>query len=159
MSTETKAPGLVTKLVLHTQPSWTGLILRLTLALVIFPHGAQKVLGWYGGYGWSATMSYLTGAIGLPSALAALVMLIEFLAPVALVLGLFTRGAVVGIAAVMIGAMMKVHLSNGFFMNWSNAPARGEGYEYHLLVLGMALALFFAGAGSCSLDKSIANRK
>jgi putative oxidoreductase len=159
MSSETKAPGMVTKLVLNTRPSWTGLILRLTLALVIFPHGAQKVLGWYGGYGWSGTMKYLTGAAGLPTAIATLVMLIEFLAPVALVLGLFTRGAVVGLMAVMVGAIMKVHLSNGFFMNWNNAPLKGEGFEYHLLVLGMALALFIAGAGSFSLDRSIANRQ
>jgi putative oxidoreductase len=158
MTTETKAPGMMTRMVLKTRPSWSGLILRLTLALVIFPHGAQKVLGWYGGYGWSGTMTYLTGAAGLPTAIAALVMLIEFFAPLALVLGLFTRGAVVGLIAVMLGAIMKVHLSNGFFMNWSNAPARGEGYEYHLLVIGMAVALFVSGAGSCSLDHRISNK-
>jgi putative oxidoreductase len=142
------------KLLFGTQPGWSGLILRLTLALVIYPHGAQKVLGLYGGYGWSGTMTYFTDVIGLPVALGALVMLIEFLAPFALVLGLFTRGAALGLIAIMLGAIKTVHHANGFFMNWYGKQA-GEGFEYHLLVIGMALALVISGAGCFSIDRRI----
>src|SRR5262247_15708 len=83
-------------------------LLRVTLAIVFFPHGAQKVLGWYGGYGWSATLDYFTGTGGLPAVIAVMVMLIEFLAPFALLLGFLTRFAALGIAAVMVGAIEKV---------------------------------------------------
>jgi putative oxidoreductase len=142
------------RMVFGTRPNWTSLILRLTLAVVIFPHGAQKALGMYGGYGWSGTMQYFTGVVGLPSVLAAVVILIEFLAPFALVAGLFTRGAAVGLIAIMLGAIEKVHYQNGFFMNWYG-KAPGEGFEYHLLVIGMAFALVIAGAGCFSLDRRI----
>jgi putative oxidoreductase len=130
------------------------LLLRLTLAVVIFPHGAQKVLGWFGGPGWSGTMGWFTGTVGLPTALAALVMLIEFLAPLALGLGLLTRLAALGLIAVMIGAVVKVHFAVGFFMNWYGSQ-KGEGFEYHLLVIGMALALVVGGAGRLSVDRWI----
>jgi len=123
----------------------------------MFPHGAQKVLGWFGGYGWSGTMGFLTGQVGLPAALAALVIAIEFLAPVALVLGLGTRLAALGIAAVMGGAVVTVHAANGFFMNWSGTQA-GEGFEYHLLALGLAAVLVVQGAGRLSLDRWLAPR-
>ncbi len=136
---------------------WSGLLLRLTLAVVIFPHGAQKVLGSFGGYGWTGTMGYLTGTIGLPTPVAALVMLIEFLAPLALLVGFCTRFAALGIAAVMVGAIETVHQGNGFFMNWTGKQA-GEGFEYHLLAIGIALALIVAGAGRLSVDRRIAPR-
>lgn len=153
-SEEPKAPGGFKRLIFGTQPSWSGLILRLTLALVIYPHGAQKVLGLYGGYGWSATMGYFTDVLGMPAALGGLVMVIEFLAPFAFVLGLFTRGAALGLIAIMLGAIQKVHFMNGFFMNWTGKQA-GEGFEYHLLVIGMALVLLISGAGCFSVDRKI----
>jgi len=128
---------------------------RLLLAVVMFPHGAQKALGWFGGYGWSGTMGFLTGQVGLPAALAALVIGIEFLAPLFLVAGLATRAAALGIAAVMVGAVVTVHLPFGFFMNWSGAQG-GEGFEYHLLALGLAVALLLEGAGRASLDRLLA---
>jgi putative oxidoreductase len=156
---EAKPASAFKRLLFGTQPSCTGVILRLTLAGVIFPHGAQKVLGVFGGYGWSPTMTYFTGVIGLPAALAALVMLIEFLAPFALLLGLLTRPAALGLIAVMVGAIRTVHLSNGFFMNWSNDPALKEGFEYHLLVIGMAAALLVSGAGCFSIDRRIGGAK
>ena len=127
------------------------------LAVVIFPHGAQKVLGWFGGYGWDGTMGYLTGTIGLPTALAALVILIEFLGPIALLLGFCTRFAALGIVAVMVGAVQTVHRANGFFMNWTGKQG-GEGYEYHLLAIGIALALILLGGGALSVDRKLAPR-
>lgn len=154
-SEETKPTSGWKRLLFGTQPSWAGLILRLTLALVIWPHGAQKVLGLYGGYGWTGTMGYFTGVLGMPAALGGLVMVIEFLAPFAFVLGLFTRGAALGLIAIMLGAIQKVHFMNGFFMNWTNNPQLKEGYEYHLLVIGMALVLLISGAGCLSIDRKI----
>jgi putative oxidoreductase len=149
------APGALARLVLGSRAHVAGPILRLTLAAVILPHGLQKVFGMFGGYGWSGTMGYLTGSIGLPTALAALVILIEFLAPIALLFGLLTRLAAVGIVAVMLGAVETVHRANGFFMNWTGQQ-KGEGFEYHLLVIGIALALILAGGGCLSLDRRIA---
>ncbi len=130
----------------------SGLILRLALAVVMFPHGAQKVLGWFGGYGWSGTLGFLTGTVGLTAPLAALVMLIELLAPLALLVGLLTRPAALGILAVMIGAIATVHGKVGFFMNWSGQQP-GEGFEYHLLAIGISLALLIGGGGCFSIDR------
>jgi putative oxidoreductase len=140
---------------LATEAGWEATAARLALAVVMFPHGAQKAFGWFGGYGWSGTMGFLTGTIGLPAPLAALVILIELLAPLLLLLGLATRAAALGIAAVMVGAVATVHLSQGFFMNWSGTQA-GEGFEFHLLALGLAVALALGGGGRLALDRRIA---
>lgn len=142
---------------LETRPQFSGPILRVALALVLFPHGAQKLLGWFGGYGWSGTMGFLTGKIGLPAPIAALVILIESLGPVFLLLGLLTRPVALGVIAIMLGAIATVHAPNGFFMNWSGAQA-GEGFEYHLLVIAMALVLLVSGGGSLSADRRLAPR-
>ena len=153
---------------LTSQPSWaarvlatssgaSGPILRLGLALVLFPHGAQKLLGWFGGYGWSGTMGFLTGKIGLPAPIAALVILIESVGPLFLLLGLLTRPVALGVIAVMIGAVATVHAPNGFFMNWGGTQA-GEGFEYHLLVIAMALALLVTGGGRLSADARLTAR-
>jgi putative oxidoreductase len=129
------------------------LILRLTLAVVIFPHGAQKVLGWFGGYGFRGTMAYFT-KLGFPAVLAFLAITAEFLGPLGLAVGLLTRVAALGIVAVMLVAIV-VHKQYGFFMNWFSAQ-QGEGVEYHLLALGLALALIIGGAGVWSLDALVA---
>jgi putative oxidoreductase len=129
------------------------LILRLTLAVVIFPHGAQKVLGWFGGYGFRGTMAYFTKS-GFPAVLAFLAITAEFLGPLGLVVGLLTRVAALGIVAVMLVAL-GVHKQYGFFMNWFGAQ-QGEGVEYHLLALGLALSLIIGGAGAWSLDALVA---
>ena len=105
----------------QTNGSAAGLILRLTLAVVIFPHGAQKVLGWFGGPGLTPTLQFFASA-GIPPVLAWLVLAAEFLGPLALAVGLLTRLAAFGIAGVMFGAIKMVHWNNGFFMNWSGAP-------------------------------------
>jgi putative oxidoreductase len=130
------------------------LVLRLTLAVVMFPHGAQKALGWFGGYGLRGSLDALRKA-GIPSAVAVLVIIAEFLGPLGLALGLLTRVSALGIAAVMLGSIVAVHRQHGFFMNWyGNQP--GEGFEYHVLAIGLAVALVLNGAGVWSLDAVIA---
>jgi len=136
---------------LSTDRSKTSFAQRVLLGLVMFPHGAQKLLGWFGGYGFTGTMGYFTGTMHFPALLAALVILAEALGSVGLVVGLGTRVAAFGIAAIMVGAVLTTHLSVGFFMNWfGNQP--GEGFEYHLLALGLALPLLARGGGAWALD-------
>jgi len=134
-----------------------SLIIRVTLGLVMFPHGAQKLFGWFGGYGLSGTMGFFTEQLGIPALLAMLVILAESLGSLALLAGVLTRFAAVGIGASMTSAILMVHASNGFFMNWYGAQ-NGEGYEYHLLVIGMALALLVRGGGRYAVDTLIARR-
>jgi putative oxidoreductase len=145
------------KKLLRTNGGVTALILRLTLAIVIFPHGAQKVLGWFGGHGFSGTMGFFTEQMGLPWLVALLVVAAEFLGALGLLFGFLTRVCALGIGAVMAGAIFLVHSGNGFFMNWTGQQA-GEGYEYHLLAIGIALALLVAGGGAASVDKALAGR-
>ena len=137
----------------QTDGTLVPLILRLALAVVIFPHGAQKLLGWFGGYGFKGTMGYFTGS-GFPAPLAFLAIIAEFFGSLGVVLGLLTRVAAFGIACVMAVAIFKVHTPNGFFMNWYGNQ-KGEGYEFHLLALGLALALIIGGAGLWSLDANL----
>ncbi|ABA87285.1 DoxX family protein [Syntrophotalea carbinolica DSM 2380] len=129
-----------------------SLVLRVILGGVFFPHGAQKALAWFGGHGMAPTVAFFDQAFGVPAALAYLVIAAEFLGAIALVLGLLTRFAAFGIFAVMAGAIYLVHWQNGFFMNWTGSQ-QGEGIEYHLLVLGMALALMIRGGGRASFDR------
>jgi len=138
----------------HTDDSWTGLILRLTLGLVMFPHGTQKLLGWYGGFGFSGTMGFLTETMHLPWLIAFLVIIGESFGSVALLLGLLTRFTAASFIVIMLGAITTSHLQNGFFINWFDKQ-QGEGYEYHLLVIGIGLALLMTGAGKWSVDRLI----
>ena len=140
---------------LGSNDTWAPLVMRLALGVVIFPHGAQKLLGAFGGHGFAGTMGYLTGSIGLPSPLAFLVIFAEFFGSLALILGALTRLAALGIGAVMIGAIATVHMKVGFFMNWAG-QAKGEGFEYHLLALGLVVALMIVGGGRFSLDRILA---
>lgn len=145
------------KVLIQTDDSWAGLILRLTLGLVIFPHGAQKLLGWYGGFGFSGTMGFFTETMHLPWLIAFLVIIGESFGSVALLLGLLTRFTAASLIVIMVGAIVTTHLPHGFFMNWFGKQA-GEGYEYHLLVIGIGLALLITGAGKWSVDRLIAAR-
>jgi putative oxidoreductase len=122
----------------------------------MFPHGAQKALGWFGGYGLKGTLEFFRKS-GIPSLLAVLAIMAEFLGPLGLAVGLLTRVAALGIAAVMLGAILTVHWPHGFFMNWYGNQ-QGEGLEYHLLAIGLAVALVLNGAGMWSLDAVIAGR-
>jgi putative oxidoreductase len=128
--------------------------LRLVLGVVFFAHGAQKMLGWFGGYGFHATMGFF-GHLGLPAPVALLVICTEFFGGLGLIVGLLTRIAALGIGGEMIGAIFMVHLPNGFFMNWAGNQ-KGEGVEYHLLVLAIAATLLLRGAGAFSADRAIA---
>lgn len=141
--------------ILTTKEDLSGTILRLFLGLVMFPHGAQKLLGWFGGHGFTGTMNFFTDTMGIPYIFALMAVLAESLGSVGLILGFFTRVCAFGIGVTIGVAALMVHVQNGFFMNWFGTQA-GEGYEYHLLVVGMALALLVTGGGRWSLDAIIA---
>ena len=140
-----------------TDDSNAALVARLTLGLVMFPHGAQKALGWFGGYGFSGTMGFFTGTMHIPALFAFLAIAAEFAGSLALITGLFSRVAALGIAAVMSVAALTAHRGNGFFMNWTGSQ-KGEGFEFHLLALGLALIVLIHGAGRFSLDALLARQ-
>lgn len=143
------------KKIMKTDGSVAGLLLRLALGIVMFPHGAQKMLGWFGGGGFSATMEGMTSN-GLPAVVVLLVILGEFFGSIGLIVGFLSRIAAGGIAIIMIGAA-NMHAANGFFMNWYGNQ-NGEGYEFHLLAIGIALALVLRGSGALSLDHALSKR-
>lgn len=142
------------KKLMRTNGDISFLILRVILGIVMFPHGAQKMLGWWGGGGFSGSVGFFTSQ-GVPAALAVLVILGEFLGSLGLIVGLLTRIAAFGITCVMLGAIFMVHMPNGFFMNWTGQQG-GEGFEYHLLVLAITVVLMIRGGGLYSLDRKIA---
>ncbi len=121
--------------------------------VVILPHGLQKLLGMFGGYGFSATVEFFTST-GIPSVIAVLIVLAESFGALFLILGLISRISAAGMALIMLGAMVMVHSQFGFFMNWFGAQA-GEGFEYHLLALGLALIVLVRGGGKWALDGEI----
>lgn len=143
------------KALLSTTNDRTLAFLRIALGIVMFPHGAQKMLGWFGGGGFEATMAGMSK--GFPAPIVFLVIVAEFFGAIALIFGLLGRLSAFGIAAVMAGAVFAVHLSNGFFMNWMGNQA-GEGYEFHLLAIGLALPIVFRGSGAWSIDGWLASR-
>jgi putative oxidoreductase len=139
------------KQLLATTNDTTLGICRLVLGLVFFMHGAQLALGWFGGYGFAATLHFFTTQLGIPAVFAALAVLAQFLGGLGLIVGLLSRIAAFGIAAVMLYAVIKIHLAMGFFMNWSGTQ-KGEGYEYHLLTLALCLLIMVKGSGALSID-------
>lgn len=145
------------KRLMQTDEDVGMLIVRLALGLVIFPHGAQKLLGWFGGHGFAGTMSFFTSQMGLPAVVVFLVILAESFGALSLIIGFLGRVGAFGILCVMLGAMFMVHLQHGFFMNWYGNQ-QGEGYEYHLLAIGMALAILVKGSGSLSIDRSMSDK-
>lgn len=148
---------LLTRLV-ETEDSTALLVGRVVLGLVMFPHSAQKVFGWFGGGGIQGTIGFLTKGAGLPTPIAALVIAFEFFGSIGLILGLFGRLAAVLIATVMVGAVVTVHSHVGFFMNWAGQQ-KGEGFEYHLLALALCAVVFIAGSGKASIDRAIYTRR
>ena len=133
------------------------LIARLFAGVVMFPHGAQKALGWFGGHGFEGTMGYFTGSLGLPWIVAFLVIAGEFLGSLGLIFGAVSRPAAAGFVIIMTGAIVTGHLQHGFFMNWFGNQ-EGEGFEYHLLMIGLALIVTIKGSGAASIDRVLANR-
>jgi putative oxidoreductase len=143
-------------LIFQTTGDVVGLLLRLTVAVVMFPHGAQKLFGWFGGYGPSATLQYFRG-LGIPTVAGWLGILAESVGPVFLVLGLGTRVVALLLVGVMVFAALLVHKDHGFFMNWGGKLQPGqEGFEYHVLALGALVALIVTGGGAFSLDALLA---
>jgi len=145
------------KKLIQTDDDTASLVLRVLLGVVFFPHGAQKLLGWYGGYGFSGTLNLFTGQIGIPWILALLVIITEFFGALALITGLFTRLAALGVSCIMVVATFKLHWQHGFFMNWAG-NLKGEGFEYHILALAICIALIIKGGGRWSLDGVLATK-
>ena len=139
---------------IQTKPDSAALVLRVLLGVVMFPHGAQKMLGWFGGYGFSGTMGFFKG-LGIPALFGFLAILAESLGSLGLITGLLTRVAAFGIFCEMLVAVLLVHIHVGFFMNWFGAQ-KGEGFEYHLLAMAISIALMIKGGGSFSADGAIA---
>jgi putative oxidoreductase len=137
-----------------TDDSTATSILRLVLGIVFFAHRAQKMLGWFGGPGFSDTMGYFTGMMHIPATLAFLEIAAEFFGAIGLILGFLTRIAAFGIEVIMPVAIMTVHHAFGFFMNWTGTQ-KGEGFEYHLLVLAIVAFLMIRGAGAFSVDRAL----
>jgi len=137
-----------------TEPVLSLFLLRIVLGIIFFAHGAQKVLGWYGGHGLKGTVGFMA-SMGLPVPIAYLVCFFEFLGGIGLIVGFLTRLAALAIAVVMVGAIATVHWKNGFFMNWELAPGKGHGIEANLAFLSMALAILLDGAGLFSIDRLI----
>lgn len=143
---------------LRTERDFSALFLRVTLAVVLFPHGAQKMLGWFGGKGLEPTLQHFQSDLNIPLVFGILAIAAEFLGAVGLFLGLLTRVAAFAVAVEMVAAVYLVHLNFGFFMNWMGQQT-GEGFEYHILVFGICLALLLKGGGSWSIDRAITGRR
>ena len=137
-----------------TDDSVATTILRLVLGVVFFAHGAQKALGWFGGFGFSGTMGFFTGTMHIPAVFAFLAIMAEFLGGIGLLLGFLTRIAAFGIGVNMMVAILMVHHEFGFFMNWGGNQ-KGEGFEFHTLVLAMVAYLLIKGAGAFSVDRAL----
>ena len=140
--------------IFNTNNDLTGLITRLTLGLILFPHGAQKMLGLFGGYGFTGTMGFFTDTMKLPWIIGFLVIIIEFIGALSLIAGFASRIWSVLIIILFTGIIFSWHLNNGFFMNWFGNQ-KGEGYEYHLLMIGLAIATFINGSGKYSVDEKL----
>jgi putative oxidoreductase len=139
---------------IQTGDDAVALLLRLTLGVVMLPHGAQKVLGWFGGAGFGGTMQFFTQQLHIPTLFALLAIVAEAAGALGLLSGFLTRIAAFGILCNMVVAMAVVHLGNGFFMNWFGNQ-KGEGFEYHLLAIGLALAIIIRGGGTASVDRAL----
>jgi putative oxidoreductase len=144
-------------LLIQTHDNLLPLIARVALGIVMFPHGAQKVFGWFGGHGFMGSMGYFTGIIHAPAPLAFLAILAEFAGSLGLITGCLSRIAAFGIACNMVVAIFTVHIANGFFMNWYGVN-KGEGFEFHILALGLAVVVMIGGAGKASIDAFLSRK-
>ena len=143
--------------IFNTRNDYALTIGRLLLGTVFFAHGAQKVLGWFGGYGFNATMAMFTGKLHLPVVFAFLAIMAEFLGGLGLMLGFLGRIAAFGIMCNMLVAVFMIHRHIAFFMNWAGTQ-RGEGYEFHLLALGLGALVLINGSGALSIDRLLSRR-
>ncbi len=146
----------MSKKLLQTSNEFTLTFVRLLLGIVFFAHGAQKLLGWFGGFGFTATVGAFV-KMGMPLAIAYFAIFVEFFGGLSLIFGFLARLAGLGIAAEMCGAIATVHYPNGLFMNWYGLQ-KGEGFEYHLLAIAIGVLIMVRGAGALSLDRLIATK-
>jgi putative oxidoreductase len=144
----------VFNLIFSTHSNFTGLALRLTLGIVLYPHAVQKLFGWFNGPGLSGEMQFMTTQAGLPVFLAVMAIIVECTGTFMLLTGAGTRIAAIALFCLFIGMITTFHFQHGFFMNWfGKLPSGKEGFEYHLLVLGLCITIFLEGGGSFSIDK------
>ena len=129
------------------------LIVRLVIGLIMAAHGTQKLLGWFGGYGFRGTLGFFTQQMHIPAVLAVLAIAAEFLGAIGLLLGFLGRVAAFGIATNMVVAVILIHRHFGLFANWFGNQ-KGEGYEYHILAIVICLAIMIRGSGALSIDRS-----
>jgi putative oxidoreductase len=141
-----------------TDNSYAQLVARLALGIAIFPHGAQKLVGIWGGHGPADVIANFEKWFGIPSWLTVLVIAAEFFGGLMLIFGLFSRFAAFGIACVMVGAIAMLHGRVGFFMNWYGTQ-RGEGFEYHILAIGLAIGIMIGGSGAWSIDRLLSKKR
>jgi len=144
--------------IFNTHNDWTGFVTRIAIGLVVFPHGAQKLLGLFGGFGFKGSMDFFTGTLHLPWIIGFMVILIEFFGSLFLIFGLAGRFWSASMIVLFIGIIFTAQISNGFFMNWFGNQ-KGEGYEYSLLVIGLSLATLINGSGKYSIDELISGKK
>ena len=142
------------ELVFATYPSWSHLVVRIALGIIFFAHGAQKMFGWFGGPGLSATIQGFR-KMNVPPAATVLAAFTECFGGLALIIGVLARPSAIGLIGVMLVAVAKVHAQHGFFLNFAMTPGRGHGYEYNLALLAMALSIVIGGAGVFSIDRLI----
>lgn len=140
------------KRILRTSNDWTITLVRGILGVIMFAHGAQKMLGWFGGYGFAGTMGYFTQSLGIPPVFGFIAIAAEFFGGLALILGLLGRVAALGIITNMIVATAMVHLPNGLFMNWFGNQ-KGEGFEYHIVAVVLGTLIVVKGSGPLSIDR------
>ena len=139
---------------ISTSDDYTITVARLVLGLVFFAHGAQKMLGWFGGYGFAGTMNFFTQMMHIPAPFAFLAICAEFFGGLGLLVGFLSRVAAFGISVNMLVAIFTVHIHNGFFANWSGQQ-KGEGIEYHLLALALLFLIMVKGGGALSVDRAL----
>jgi putative oxidoreductase len=139
------------------------LVIRVTVAFTMLSHGVQKLFGWFGGYGFEGTIGFFTDTIGLPYIVGLLIILTETIGMIFLLVGFLSRYFGIAVIVILLGAIW-FHWPNGFYMNWSGTLP-GEGYEFHVLLIVLALVPIINGGGSYSLDnvffsgKNLAERK
>jgi len=139
---------------ISTSDDYAVTVARLILGVVFFAHGAQKMLGWFGGYGFTGTMGFFTQMMHIPAPLAFLAICAEFFGGLGLLVGFLGRVAAFGISMNMLVAILTVHIHNGFFANWTGQQ-KGEGFEYHLLAIALALVVMIKGSGALSVDRAL----
>ena len=146
------------KLIITDPRNWAALFARVILGLVVFPHGAQKLFGWFGGNGLDATLTFMTQHMNVPYIITILVILIECIGSLFLIAGFLTRIFAFCMFCNFVGIILHSHLHNGFFMNWNMLPDKPEGYEYHLLIIGVSIVLMIFGGGRLSVDAALSKR-